>query len=311
MTDTTSASLSQTQQTDVGFKGRNIAPETRENNIFGAMIYWHEPGAMVASCVLPRMTSTATTTSVTSGASEAAAITPQEITADGITLTVAVKANCFVLSDFIIDTSQVDWPKQVPITAARAIAAKIETDICTLFSGFSGSSGVTGTPLSAVTLDAAVTAFGIDAAEEAEKGVIALHRTSAGQLKAEAVAGSGSGAASIFVNGSRNVMDIFGGGLAPGVLSNHLGFYENVPVFQSNNVQKINTNADYAGAIFCRSPGMDDPIAAIAGYMMWEPAVGFYDQGGNNILGKSWLGRVAFVVSEFKDNLGHRLVSSV
>ncbi len=84
-----------------------------------------------------------------------------------------------------------------------------------------------------------------------------------------------------------------------------------MPLLQTSNVQKINANVDYCGAIYARSPNMTDVDCALAGVWKWMPEVTQYDKGVNNQLAKSTRGKQACGFAEVQDLLGHRLVHLV
>lgn len=305
--ETTSTSAASTVQTWVE---RQLVPETRENNLLASFLYWTVPEGPGATVSVPRMAVTPEATSISTGPVEAAAQPITQLTTDSIALTAAVKAVHFLISKFLQSTSMINWQTQTPVTAGRTLAAKLETDIGVLLAGFSGSSGTGGSALTVATLDAAITAYGISALEESEKAVIVLHRQQVGDLRSELSGGQGAGLAQIFSRSDSNIADLFGQ-TGRSALANFLGFFYNIPVFQTTFVSKINSDADFAGAIIARSPGMTDVTAALAGYLLWPPQVRQFDQGSNQIIGDSWQGFEAYGVSELKDNLGQRIVSAV
>lgn len=308
MTNTTSNSAASLQQTNVA---GGIVQKIRDYAFLVNTLYW-EPYRGGSAVVLPRVSSSSTHTSITSGTAEADALTPQEYTTSSLTLTPAVKANAFLWSQYMEDTSSVDLPASIQIEAAQALIVALEVSIATLFAGLPDN-GTTGVALSVGTLDAALTALAITALEHKHKAIVVLHPKSFGDLRAEAISGTGSSAASVFVAGTRNVLDIFGGaGAAPSAMQAGLrGWYANTPIFESANVQKINTNADYSGAAYCVSPGLTDRYAAFAGSMMWMPTVERFNQGSNHIIGSSMLGKIAYNVGEYTEALGEEIISGV
>ena len=206
MTNTTSNSAAAVQQTSVD---TGIVQKIRDFAFLVNTIYW-EPYTGGSAVVLPRVSSASSTTSITSGTAEADALTPQEYTVNSLTLTPAVKANAFLWSQYIEDTSSVDLPASIQIEAAQALIVALEVSIAGLFAGLPDN-GTTGVALSIGTLDAVLTALAITALEHKHKAIVVLHPKSFGDLRAEQVSGTGASNASVFVAGTRNVLDIFGG----------------------------------------------------------------------------------------------------
>lgn len=287
-----------------------IVERVRDNTFLASIIYWANlVGKGSPTIKIPRATATPTMTDITPGATEADAQSNVELTSDSVDITAAPMAVHFTISDWLEDTSLINWKDHSANEAVATMSDDIEVAIATLFSGFSTSSGTSGQDLTVAVMDSAITEYGANSKKKGEgKAVIVLHRQGVGQLRADMTGGSGAALATPFTD--TDLIQIFG---KPGtsVHGAKVGMYYGIPLFQTSNVQKINANVDFCGAIFARSPNMSDPNCAIGGAMKWVPEVTQYDKGVNNQLAHSTRGKQAVGFAEIVDLCGHRIVHLV
>jgi hypothetical protein len=289
----------------------NVIERIRENTFLASLIYWADATGKGSPTVkIPRLTATPTMTDITPGSAEADAQANTELTSDSLDLTAAPMAVHFVISKWLDDSAVINWMEISANEAIATMADDVEVSIATAFSGFSTSSGSTGQDFTVAAMDAGIVEYGANSKKKGEgKAVIVLHRQGVGQLRTDMTSGSGAALCTPFTN--TELISIFGQNPGQSVIGSAVGMFYGIPMFQTGNVQKINANVDYCGAIFARSPNMSDVNAALGGVWKWMPEVTQYDQRSQNKLSKSTSGIQALGIGEIGDLLGHRLVHLV
>lgn len=288
----------------------DIVQKVRDNAFLSQFCYWEDLTAKGAEAFrIPRETATPTMTEITPGATEADAQANFQLTSDSVTVTAAPYVVHFTISDWLEAVSAVDWTKRGEQSAVRAMATKIESLIATIFQGFSVRQGTTGQDTSVLAMDAALTSYGESALELAgTSAVIVLHRAQMGQLRQDLVSGSGSALSTVWGDGE--LANIFGK-TSPSIFDAAVGKWYGVPLFQTSNVTKVNTDVDYCGAIFARSQGMSDLNCAIACAMKWLPTVEHFDKGSQNQIAHVTRGKMAVGAGEVLDGLGVGILGAV
>lgn len=168
---------------------------------------------------------------------EVSASTAQTYAETSVTLTLGKATVVVVPSDETIRFSDENEVEKLKVEAVKAIATKEDTDMMSLFSGFSQTCGATTTTLTVAKINTG--SYLLDLNNESASRGIVLHPKQLNDIKAEIVAS----AASVYVGGGVQSVTSFRSG------TGFVGTLYGVPVFQSTLVKKINTNADYNGAI--------------------------------------------------------------
>ena len=233
------ASYTNTTTTASGFFAKMVEAKIRE--LFSSTLFLPRfitvegvSGSKVKS--FPYWPAASTAAGLTEGTdTEAAALTlsAKDITVGEVGINLG-------LTDFARKVSPVT-PEALGARGAQAIARKIETDIAALFSGFSKTAGST---TNEITLDTLFDAQALlDAADAPPDRICVLAPKTCGVLRKLIAGASGSTAA---YYGTGNIRPEFS--KVPGFFTDFNG----MPIYWSNFVPKINTDADFCGAIFCR-----------------------------------------------------------
>lgn len=173
------------------------------------------------------------------GVAETADITGTEATVAANDITVSEVGIAIDVTDLSAETSGIT-PDRYAEQGKIALAQKMELDLATLFSGFSTSVGTTATELSLDTLISAIQS--LETANATGAKWIVLHPRQVGAYR-RLIAGTTGSTAAFY--GSSGVVDPAIKSI-PGFVDSFLG----IPMFMSTQVQKINTNVDYCGALF-------------------------------------------------------------
>lgn len=172
------------------------------------------------------------------GVAETADITGTESTVAATDITVSEVGIAIDVTDLSVETSGIT-PDMYAEQGKIALAQKMELDLATLFSGFSSTVGTTATELSLDTLIQAIQT--LDTANAQGQKWLVVHPRQAGAYR-RLIAGTSGSTAAFYGTGAvdLSIKSI------PGFVGDFLG----IPVFQSTQVQKVNTNVDYCGALF-------------------------------------------------------------
>jgi N4-gp56 family major capsid protein len=150
----------------------------------------------------------------------------------------------------------------------RAMADKLDVDICALFQGFANVVGATGVDLSIANILDAI--FTLENADTASLGQIVgvLHPRQAADIRLAVDADSGQAYAG--VAGARAAQ------LGPAPGPGYFGAWFGIPFWMSTNVPSVNAGADRAGGIFIAdyALGMVQKWAARVEAMRWPPIRG-------------------------------------
>lgn len=172
------------------------------------------------------------------GVAETADIAASEVTLGQATITVG-EVGISVESTDLSSEAGGPTPEEYAARGAMAIRQKMDSDLCGLFTGLSASVGSTGTEFTLDTLIDGLTK--LEMADVQGQKFIVLHPKQAGVLR-KLIAGASGSQASYYVTGAvdPSLKAI------PGFVCDFLG----APVYMTSWVPKINTNADFCGAIF-------------------------------------------------------------
>lgn len=150
----------------------------------------------------------------------------------------------------------------------RAMADKLDVDVCALFAGFSNAVGATGVNLSIANILDAI--FTLENADAASLGQIVgvLHPRQAADIR-EAL-DADTGVAYEGIAGARAA------NLGPAAGPGFFGAWFDIPFYMSTNVPTANLGADRAGGIFVAdyALGMVSKWAARVEAMRWPPIRG-------------------------------------
>lgn len=275
-----------------------VIAEIREaivSPVFARMQAFPEPGL---AKIFPRVTTAPTVTALSNGATEEDADTPTTIVLTNPTATVGVKTASIRQSDLSIEASAANWMAEAPKLLARALADKLDLDVCALLGGFSTTAGTSGVDASLEDLRAAAVALRILAKGDAEGAVFVLHPTQLGDVESGMMSGAGAGLSNLVQR--PDFMSVYGGNAGQGAMSAYRGHLMGIPVFQSTNVAA--TGGNRTGALLV--PGM-----AIACLYKWLARVVMADQAVNFQAAKSWLGSSCYGAIEIDDNRGVSIIT--
>ncbi len=150
----------------------------------------------------------------------------------------------------------------------RAMADKLDVDVCALFDGFSTTIGATGVDLSIANILDAI--FTLENADAASLGQIVgvLHPRQAADIRTAVDATSGEAYSG--VAGARAAQ------LGPAPGPGFFGAWFGIPFWMSTNVPTVNLGADRAGGIFIRdyALGLVNKWTARVESMRWPPIRG-------------------------------------
>lgn len=280
----------------------------RENNVLSSMVHQQSlvgsPGLTVN---IPKLGTTLSMTSITTGANEADAVDNTSISTDVVSLTAASKSCYVTLSDILRDSSTVNLPGMISAELGRTMATDVESSIAALLGGHSNTVGSSGVDLTAADIRSAIAQFRINALEHAQRGVIVLHPQQIADLEADLMSGSGASLATALMR--QDVASIFGGEPGSSVLGNYVGHFLNVPVFQSALVPLDGGSANRTGAIFAMVDGSNSPACAYGLVWKWMPSTSVADAAVNRQNASVWRGRLCYGVAEINDTLGVSIIT--
>lgn len=277
-----------------------VIAEIREaivSPVFARMQAFPEPGL---AKIFPRVTTAPTVTTYSNGATEdgSGSGNPTTIVLTNPTATVGVKTASIRQSDLSIEASAANWLSEAPKLLARALADKLDVDVCALLGGFSTTTGTSGVDATLEDLRAAAVALRILAKGDAEGAVFVLHPTQLGDVESGMMSGAGAGLSNLVQR--PDFMSVYGGNAGQGAMSAYRGHLMGIPVFQSTNVAA--TGGNRTGALVV--PGM-----AIACLYKWLARVTMADQAVNYLAAKSWLGSSCYGAIEIDDNRGVSIIT--
>lgn len=147
----------------------------------------------------------------------------------------------------------------------RALADKMDVDICALFAGFTSAVGSTGVNVSLANLLDAIYTLEVADASGLGSLVAVLHPRQTADLRTELEADS----ASVYTNTSPDALHKANAG--------YFGNWFGIDIFQSTNVPTANAAADRAGGLFVRdyALGMVSKWSAKIEPMRWAPIRGW------------------------------------
>lgn len=220
---------------------------------------------------------------------EVTASTAQVYSETSVSLTLGKATVYTIPSDEVLRFSDEDELMKLKVEATKAIAQKEDDDMIALFTGFSQTSGSTGTALTVAKVNQG--AYLLDLNNEDTARGIVLHPRQVRDIKDEIIASS----ASVYVGGGVQSVTSFRSG------TGFIGTLYGVPVFQSTLVDKVNTNADYCGAIMTA-----DAIAFLTNDIISMKQVSDPETMAEKIGIAKY-----YSTAELKDTAGIRLVSVV
>lgn len=202
------------------------------------------------------------------GVNEGTELTNTALTSASITISAAEVGIQATVTD-VLEVSDIPAAHGARLRQlGRAMADKLDVDICALFAGFSNAVGATGVNLSIANILDAI--FTLENADAASLGQIVgvLHPRQAADIR-EAV-DADSGQAYSGVAGAR------GAQLGPAPGPGFFGAWFGIPFYMSTNVPTANLGADRAGGVFIAdyALGMVSKWAARVEAMRWPPIRG-------------------------------------
>lgn len=202
------------------------------------------------------------------GLTEGTEVANTALTSASITLTAAEVGIQATITD-VLEVSDIPAAHGARLRQlGRAMADKLDVDICALFAGFSNAVGATGVNLSIANILDAI--FTLENADTASLGSIVgvLHPRQAADVREAFDADSGQAYAG--VAGAK------GAALGPAPGPGFFGAWLGIPFWMSTNVPTANLAADRAGGIFIAdyALGMVSKWAARVETMRWPPIRG-------------------------------------
>jgi len=202
------------------------------------------------------------------GVAEGTELTNTALTSASVTITSAEVGIQATITD-VLDVSDIPAAHGARLRQlGRAMADKLDVDICALFSGFTNAVGATGVNLSVANILDAI--FTLENADTASLGQIVgvIHPRQAADIR-EAVDAE-AGVSYSGVGGPR------GSNLGPAPGPGFFGAWLGIPFWMSTNVPSANLGADRAGAIFIAdyALAMVSKWAARVETMRWPPIRG-------------------------------------
>jgi len=197
--------------------------------------------------------------------SEGTELTNTALTTTSVTITASEIGIQATITD-VLDVSDISSAQGARLKQlGRALADKVDIDICALLSGFSTSVGGTGVNLSLTNVLDAI--YNLEVADAAGLGALVgvLHPRQTADIRTE-IEADGTG-----VYDSKTDADLS---------KSQAGFFGNwmdINFYQSTNVATANVGADRAGAIFVNdyALGMVEKWSARVEAMRWAPIRGF------------------------------------
>lgn len=179
---------------------------------------------------------------------ESGAATKSEYTETSTTLNLQ-KAVVFFEPTHEADAySDRDLMDELLVEAGNALTQKFEIDTLGLFNGFSQSAGSTGVNLTVAVVKEAIYKASLN--DNPDDVAVVLHATQVNDLGDAVIAATGS----FFTTEGHDVTK------AQTSKNPLVGYFLGTPIYRSNNVESINTAADWAGGAFSKKA-----IAAIKG----------------------------------------------
>lgn len=202
------------------------------------------------------------------GVNEGTELTNTALTSDSVTITASEVGIQATVTD-VLEVSDIPAAHGARLRQlGRAMADKLDVDICALFDGFSNGVGATGVNLSVANILDAI--FTLENADAASLGQIVgvLHPRQAADIREAIDAESGQAYAG--VAGARAAQ--LGPAPGPGFFGAWLG----IPFWMSTNVEAVNGAEDRAGGIFIAdyALAMVSKWAARVETMRWPPIRG-------------------------------------
>lgn len=179
---------------------------------------------------------------------ESGAATKSEYTETSVTLTLQKAVVFFEPTHEAEAYSDKDLMSELLVEAGNALTQKFEIDALGLFNGFSQSSGSTGVDLTVAAVKEAI--YKAQLNDNPDDVAVVLHATQIHDLGSAIIAATGS----FFTSESHDLAK------AQTAQNPLVGYFLGTPVYRSNNVESINTAADWGGAAFSKKA-----IAAIKG----------------------------------------------
>ncbi len=220
---------------------------------------------------------------------EASASTAQVYSETSVSLTLQKATVYTIPTDEVIRFSDENEVEKLKVEATKAIAQKEDDDLVALFTGFSQTSGSTGTALTVAKINQG--SYLLDLNNEDPNRGIVLHPRQVRDIKDEIVASS----ASVYVGGGVQSVTSFRSG------TGFIGSLYGVAVFQTTLIDKVNTNADYCGAIMTQ-----DAIAFLTNDIISMKQVSDPETMAEKIGIAKY-----YTCAELKDTAGIRLISIV
>jgi N4-gp56 family major capsid protein len=153
----------------------------------------------------------------------------------------------------------------------RALADKLDVDICALFSGFTNAVGATTVDISLANVLDAIYTLEVNDASGLGSLVAVLHPRQIADIRTELEAD----AASIYTTGSGNAQSA--SQMLSKSMAGYFGNWFGIDFYQSTNVPTANAGADRAGGLFVRNYalGMVSKWGARVETMRWAPIRGW------------------------------------
>lgn len=202
------------------------------------------------------------------GVAEGTELTNTALTSASVTITASEVGIQATVTD-VLEVSDIPAAHGARLRQlGRAMADKLDVDICALFSGFSGSVGATTVDLSIANILDAI--FALENADAASLGQIVgvLHPRQAADIRNAVDADSGQAYSG--VAGARG--SVLGPAPGPGFF----GAWFGIPFWMSTNVPTANLGADRLGGIFIAdyALGLANKWSARVEAMRWPPIRG-------------------------------------
>lgn len=183
---------------------------------------------------------------------EATGLSNTALSSDKVTATADQVGIMATVTDFSTEISVIDEMEHFASVLGRSVAEKYETDMAALLGGFSNTTGVSGSDLTAKQFLQAISALEL---RDTQGSVVAvLHPVQTGDIRADIVP---TFDAEGTTRTPRSGREYFDGGNDSSVVmptfEGYVGSLYGIPIWHTSLVPTANAAADRAGAVFVRN----------------------------------------------------------
>lgn len=243
-------------------------------------------GKMSKAAVVPKWASLAA-----AGLTEGTDMSNTTLSTDGVTITAAEVGVRVDITDMVAAFAGGNMDAYAR-QCGLAIADKWDDDLCALFTGLSTTVGSSGAELTLDVLHTAI--YTLENAKAPKNYAFVLHPRQVLDIRT-LIAGASGSTATFFASPNSGV-DIT---VKPGAL---VGAFMGIPVYQDANVDKINADADYCGALFSTSGCFAEAVG-------WEARVELQRDASARAMEINAV--ACYGVAEIVDSFGVGIVSKV